>query len=204
MSPKFSHSKIAILILAAGSSSRMGSPKQLLKWGNTTLLNDSITQAANSISDSVFVVLGANYSKVKDSIKNKSVTILINNKWELGLGNSIAYGLNAIQKHNFDGVLLMLADQPQVDTVFLNKLISAFEKGDKSVIATTYKNEGGVPAIFDKSYFNQLASLKGDKGAKLVINKSLADTTLITPSIPITDIDTDEMYEKAKTMLSPN
>lgn len=191
-----SQSKIAILILAAGESKRMGTPKQLLKWGKSTLLNHSITQAVNSKADSVFVVLGANFDTIKDSIDTDDVTVLKYADWKLGMGNSIAFGIQKIWSLAFDGVTLMLVDQPQIDTSFLNKLILEFQQSEKPIIATGYKNGAGVPAVFDKTYFEQLVSLSGKKGGRLLINNNLSNATLITSIDNIADIDTMEAYEK--------
>ena len=181
----------------------MGSPKQLLKWGNSTLLNHSIDQAVASKADEVYLVLGANYEKIISSITEPSVVVFAHTDWRKGMGNTLAFVVNQLKDFEFDGILVMLADQPQVDTSFLNVLISEVELGDKPIVATSYKMEGGVPAIFDKSYFNELTSLLGDIGARLVINKNLVHTTLMTPSTPIIDIDTKKMYEETKSLLSP-
>ncbi len=191
---------VAIIILAAGSSSRMGHSKQLLKWGNTTLLNHSILQASNSEAENVYVVLGANYKEIKASIKNKAVFVLHNPTWEEGMGNSIAFGIKEVASNTYDGVLIMLADQPQVDAVFLNSLIRAFQKREKHIIATSYKNGAGVPALFDKTCFGELTSITGKMGAKSLIKRSMETTKLIVPKNKILDIDTKEMYEKAKSI----
>lgn len=197
MVSKSPSSNIAVLILAAGSSSRMGFPKQLLKWGKTTLLNHSIEQALGSKANSVFVVLGANYEAIMPIIQNKSAVVIKNEGWKSGLGNTISYGVGQILNQDFDGILLMLVDQPQVDTSLLNKLISAFEKSQKRIISTAYKKgTGGVPALFDKSYFKRLLLLSGERGGKQFIENNVSSVLLIEPKNPIKDIDTVEAYEK--------
>ena len=192
-----SKSNIAILLLAAGESKRMGKPKQLLKWGKSTLLNHSIKQAVASKADAVYVVLGANYDQVVASITDPTVTILNHKKWNQGLGSSLGYGVRKLADRNFNGILLMLADQPEVDTSFLNKLISAFEKSQKPIISTAYKKgTGGVPVLFGKSYFKHLLSLSGEIGGKQLIENNVSSALLIEPKNPIKDIDTVEAYEK--------
>lgn len=190
--------KIALLILAAGASSRMGSPKQLLKWGDSTLLNHSINQAINSKAMGVFVVLGANHEIISKSIENTSVSLLENDDWKQGMGNTIAYGITHIQGLDYDGVLLMLADQPQVDTSFLNQLIDTFQSNSKNIIATAYSNGNGVPALFDKLYFKELCAFEGNKGAKSLIQDSLNKVLSISPKAPFLDIDTKEEYKLAR------
>jgi len=189
--------KIAILILAAGASSRMGSPKQLLKWGNSTLLNHSIKQAVNSKANHVFVVLGAHYNAINKTIHNQNITLLPYNDWKLGMGNSIAFGIKNIISLNFDSVLIMLVDQPLVNTEYVNKLIKASISTNKPITATSYPTGVGVPAIFNKQYFNKLADITGEKGAKNLIEQELEKVNLITPKTPLEDIDTPEAYKLA-------
>ena len=188
--------KIAILILAAGASTRMGSPKQLLKWGESTLLNHRIEQAIKSKADNVFVVLGANYHKIKKTINQKSVHILKNDEWEMGMGNSVAFGVKQILTLDFNAVLIMLVDQPLVNKSYLNDLMEACVLTNKPIVATSYPKGVGVPAIFTNVYFNQLAAITGEKGAKELIKQHLENVTTITPKTPIDDIDTKEAYNQ--------
>lgn len=190
------HPNLAILILAAGESKRMGRSKQLLKWGNSTLLNHSIEQATNTNASAVFVVLGANYSAIEKSILNRDINIFKYDDWNLGMGSTIAFGVNQLKNQCFDGFLLMLADQPQIGSSFLNKLIFEFAQGDNPIIATAYNNEAGVPAVFDKSYVGQLLSLSGKRGAMQLINKSTSNVKKIKAEQPVGDIDTIKDYEE--------
>lgn len=189
---------IAIVILAAGASTRMGSPKQLLRWGDNILLMHAVNEAEKSKANEVFVILGANHEKITDKVKPSTATILINNDWELGLGSSIAYGVLHLQNSNklYDGILLMLADQPKVDTNYLNSIIKKFKVGRKQIIATTYDTQFGVPAVFDQIYFKELSKLTGDKGAKNIIEENLAYLTTSSPKSKLIDIDTKEAYDK--------
>ncbi len=189
---------IAIIILAAGSSSRMGQAKQLLPWGGSNLLNHCIIQAKNSNAKEVFVVLGANYEAINTSVKNEPITILRNPGWEKGIGESIAFGVKKIASKKFDGVLIMLADQPQIDIAFLNKLITRFETSPKAIIATGYKNSVGVPAVFNKSYFEDLMNLTGDKGAKQFVELQQYNVLVLSFPTTIVDIDTHKDYLSLK------
>ena len=92
-----SQSNIAIVILAAGASKRMGEPKQLLKWGDTTLINHAINTAVAVNSKEILLVLGAHYELIEKSIENSEVTILNNLHWEKGLGKSIAFAIDYLQ-----------------------------------------------------------------------------------------------------------
>ena len=190
---------IAIVILAAGESSRMGTPKQLLKWENTTLLGHTIETAKALCQTKTIVILGANAERIKPDIKHYQVEVLKNKEWRFGLGNSIAFGVNYILENgsNIDGVLIMLADQPLIDQTYLDTLISAFKAGKQQIIASKYKNQKqGVPVLFDATYFQELTQLNDDKGAKTILQKYSEKVSVINAEKLVSDIDTLEDYER--------
>jgi len=192
-------SHIAIIILAAGASKRMGSPKQLLNWGNSSLLGNTIETALKLNAEEVVVVLGANYIAIKKEINHFPVTILNNEKWQIGLGKSLACGVEYLMSSNLklDGCLITLADQPFIDHKFLKNLISQFSKKKNSIIATSYKDEKyGVPVIFDNFFFDELSALDDDKGAKQILKKYKSDVKALTPQLKNIDIDTIQDYKK--------
>jgi len=187
---------IAILILAAGESKRMGTPKQLLKWKNTTLLGHTI-QVSETLNLKTFVVLGANFEEIKNSISSRSIQILNHENWKNGLGSSIAFGVDYIFKNELDieAILIVLADQPLINSEYLNSMISVFEKGKNQIIASSYKDgKKGVPVLFDKIYFKELAQLSNDKGAKRLIEKYTDKVVLLNAESMVSDIDTLEDY----------
>ena len=164
---------IPIVILAAGASERMGTAKQLLAWGNNTLLGHTIETTLKT-TDDVYVVLGANYSVIKNEIIKFPVTIVRNKDWKSGLGKSIACAADHFLnlKPEVDGVLICLADQPFIDSDFLNTLIQNFTPNTDQILATSYKKDiFGVPVIFDKVYLSELSKLGDDKGAKVLLKK---------------------------------
>lgn len=190
---------IAVLILAAGASSRMGSPKQLLKWGTSTLLGHSIQTVLESQASSGVVVLGAHYKQVKQSIDQFPVTILNNTDWKQGLGKSIACGVLYIMKHlpETEGVLVVLADQPFVDTAHVNTLIESFKPNKKEIIATAYgEGKQGVPVLFDKMYFKMLVKLNDDGGAKRLLKPYNEHVHGVKPPSENLDIDDPEDYKR--------
>lgn len=188
---------IAILILAAGASNRMGVTKQLLPWKHTTLLEHTIETVLKLNIENMFVVLGANIELIHSKIKSYPIEIIHNINWQNGLGSSIACGVKYIQNlaKTSDGVLIVLADQPFIDVTHLNILIESFFNKKSKIVTTSYnKDKEGVPAIFDASYFKELSNLNDDFGAKELIknNKTLS----VKASNKIMDIDTKTEYEK--------
>jgi len=185
-----------IIILAAGSSSRLGSPKQNLVYKGKTLLQRAVDTALASICEPVIVVLGANSEAIRPAIENSGVTIIQNDNWKEGMASSIRAGIGQLQNVSPDikSVILMLCDQPFIDTYLLNMLIMA--KSKHGIITSAYNETVGPPVLFDAIYFNDLLSLKGVEGAKLVIQKYPDMVTEIPFPPGSIDIDTVEDYEK--------
>lgn len=185
---------IAILILAAGSSSRMKTSKQLLPINNNTLLGVAIEHALSTKTKEVFCVLGANYEKINQAINAYDIKVIKNPNYKKGLSTSIIKGIEHIQSYKFDAVLITLADQPKVDSNYLNTLIGTWAKHPEKIIASSYNTAYGVPAIFPKETFKSLLNLKGDKGAKQLLNSELHKVIGIE-SKHLFDIDTLEDYK---------
>lgn len=185
----------AIIILAAGSSSRMGAIKQLLPYKNTTLLGWAINNALETQAKATFCVLGANAEFIKSTIQQYAITTIINSKHKEGLSSSIVVAIENIEKTSFKHILLMLADQPTINTKYLNTLLNASKENPSKIISTDYGKNIGVPAIFPYEYFQDLKKLKGDNGAKTLLRKHLSNVIKIK-KIDLIDIDTKDEYYK--------
>ncbi|MBM1107110.1 nucleotidyltransferase family protein [Aurantibacter crassamenti] len=190
--------EIAILILAAGESIRMGEPKQLLPWKETTLLGNIINEAKLVLPLNINVVLGGNFDAIKNINELKEVNVIYNPNFQQGQGTSISIGINEILKINnsIKAVLILLCDQPLITSQYLKELIVAFTTNTKGIAATKYDNTPGVPAIFHKKYFQELTNLKKDKGAKHTIINNSSDIILVNSNGKEVDIDTKEDYRK--------
>ena len=188
---------IAVLVLAAGTSSRMKDIKQLLKINNKTLLENALETAKNLESATVFCVVGAHAEKIKQETKTANINFILNKNFEKGLSSSIVSGVKYIKNldANFSAILMLLADQPEVNSSYLKKLIKASKKYSNKIIASSYKNIPGVPTIFPKIYFNALVQLKGDKGAKDLLLQNSLEIIKIKSNKIIIDIDSKEDYE---------
>lgn len=186
--------RIAILILAAGESSRMGRPKQLLPWKDATLLDQAIG-TAKQVSKDVFVVLGAHGDLIAEAIKNEPVSIINNKKWSNGLGSSISTGISKIPLDNFSAVLIMLADQPLLSVSFYKQMITTFTSNPCRIVATQYDIKVGVPAIFAVNLATELIQLQQDIGAKYIINTYKKECIVLNPEGTSVDIDTPLDYQ---------
>jgi len=190
--------QIAILILAAGESSRMGEKvKQLLPWKSTTMLGHALDQAKATIADQAYVVLGAFEENIKAAVTIDGNSIIQNLDWSKGIGSSIAAGIKHIQgKQRYDAILIMLCDQPLIDTNYLNKMIGNWKGNPNKIITTRYEKENGVPALFGKEHFEALAMLKDDKGAKTIIDAQSGAILGLNPDGKEIDTDNWEGYQK--------
>ena len=187
-----------VVVLAAGEASRFGSAKQLAGWQNGNMVQHAVAVARELVSNRVFVVLGAHAEAVQKTLNQNPVHIVHNPDWQQGLSTSIRAGIEALPEDT-EAVLLLLCDQPLLDATSLEQLITGWQQQAESIVASEYDHSIGVPAIFPKNYFAQLAALKGDRGAKQIL-MAMRDQVL-TLSIPeaAMDIDTPEELELLKT-----
>ena len=187
----------AIVILAAGPSSRMGSAKQNLVYDGQTLLQRAVKNAL-SVTETVLVVLGANREDIEYSIKDQPVNILYNTNWPEGMATSISLAVEEIQSAylNITSIIFMLCDQPFADADLLQQLIDVSETSDKGIMASEYHNTLGVPALFKQAYFPYLLALKGKEGAKKLLLQHADDVQAIPFPLGEVDIDTLEDFEK--------
>jgi len=184
---------IGIIILAAGESSRMNGSKQLLKIGGESLLRRSVTTALHLHCPTV-TVLGANFQQHKREIGDLNTEIVFNLDWKKGMGNSLKFGLNHLH-HNYptlEGVVIMVCDQPYLNTEVLYKLIKYFEVGH-DIVASSYRDTLGVPVLFGRDYFKELTKIPDEKGAKYLLKKYESYPVQFPEGA--TDIDTDEDWD---------
>lgn len=191
--------KTGVIILAAGSSSRLGQPKQLLEFNGKTLLEIAVEAAQKSLAQSCILVLGANANLISERVVHLKVDQVINENWENGMASSMQKGLKYLmEKSASDQVILMLSDQPFVDSNILNSLIKNKINTNSEIIACSYNGTFGVPVLFTKKYFPELLSLTGNDGAKKLVMAHQDDLHTIDFPKGAIDIDTMEDYLKLK------
>jgi molybdenum cofactor cytidylyltransferase len=184
-------SRTGVLILAAGNSSRLGHPKQLLPYRGKTLLTHTVSETLEAGLNPVVVVTGAFHTEVKESLYGQSIDIIFNPAWEEGMASGIVAGLsNILLLHpDVDAVIVTVCDQPFISSELLSQLVSTFDMSGKGIIACAYADSVGTPVLFGRSYFEQLLALSGSEGAKKLLKRYPAD--LATIAFPGGDIDID-------------
>jgi molybdenum cofactor cytidylyltransferase len=190
----------AIILLAAGASTRMGRPKLLLMYGSRSFLRHAAEVAAASVCRPIIVVLGAYADQLQSEIDDFPVRSVINDRWADGMGSSIQVGVGALKTYdradNTEALVLMLCDQPCVTAAVINDLVTAYHSNGKGIIASEYGGTLGVPALFGRQYFAELATMSGPAGAKHIIAAHASDVVPVPFPKGITDIDTPEDYRQ--------
>lgn len=164
--------KLGIVLLAAGGSSRLGSPKQLLPYRGTSLVRYAAVTAMISEHPAV-AVLGAYAEEVRRELCDLSIDSVVNPDWEKGIGTSVAKGVAAIRKNypDLEAVILLLCDQPGITPETIATLSERYRQTGMPIVASAYDGTLGVPALFGFEMFGELLSLEGDRGAKCLIEK---------------------------------
>jgi molybdenum cofactor cytidylyltransferase len=186
----------AIIILAAGSSSRMGRPKQLLPYNGKSLLEHAVDTANDADANPVIVVLGANAALLEKEIDEKKVRIVENIEWKEGMASSVRCGITTLLNiaPSSDAVIIMVCDQPFVSSSFLNDLIAAQKNTGKAIVTSQYETAIGPPALFHRSIFPELMKLKGDAGARKIMEQRSNDIATVLFKKGDIDIDTEADY----------
>lgn len=166
-----SERRIASVILAAGASRRLGQPKQLIQIAGESLLRRTARLALQTECGPVFVVLGFEAERMKPELKGLAVQMLMNPAWPEGMGSSLRCGVQAAQACGAEGVLLLVCDQPRLTVEHLRSLLAPHGEAGAAITASEYAGQAGVPAVFAAGFFPELLQIRGDRGARQVIER---------------------------------
>jgi molybdenum cofactor cytidylyltransferase len=191
---------IGVLLLAAGSSSRLGRPKQLLEYNGQTLLQHSLQAVRSSNVYRIVVVVGAKAEIIKRHVEAADVHVVENRAWQEGMASSIRCGVIAFTEiiPDAEGVILMVCDQPFVTASLLNELIAVHQNSGKLIVTCSYAGTFGPPTLFHKRLFGELLRLTGDTGARSILRQQANDVEVVLFPEGTQDIDTEAEYEQIK------
>jgi molybdenum cofactor cytidylyltransferase len=187
---------ISAILLAAGQSKRMGELKQLMPFGQSTIVEQAVDNLLGSAVDEVIVVVGYKAEDVIKAIAAKPIKLVINPDYEQGMSTSIIAGLKLV-RGKVQGVMLAMGDQPLVDSQTINRLIEEFYNHDKGIAVPTYQGRRGHPIIFAIKYKKQLLKLRGDVGGRQIIKDhpdDVLEVAVDSESI-VADFDTTDDYQ---------
>ena len=185
-----------IVILAAGSSSRLGRAKQLLFYHGKSLIQHVVNEALVAQINPVAVVTGANAETISQTLDNYPVALVYNKNWAQGMATGIATGIRHLlsDRADLESVVIAVCDQPFVSSQLLLQLHDTWKQSGKDIVACAYKNTVGTPVLFSSKYFDELMHLRGDSGAKKLLQiYSDSVATIPFPEGNI-DIDTEDDY----------
>ena len=191
---------IANLVLAAGSSSRLGRPKQLEPWGNTTLLGAVLEAASTMGSEETWVVLGAKHEQILAEADLSKCKVVINHEWRSGMAGSLRVGLDALQRHSAaTAALILLGDQPNIPAETAMRLREAYQPGVTPAVVPRYRYTNANPVLVDRSLWRRLMMIEGDRGAMPVLATHPEWVTEVWfPHLPPEDVDNQEDVERLR------
>ncbi len=186
--------RFGAVILAAGASTRMGSPKQLLELDGLPLVVRAVEAALASPAWPVVVVLGAHTEKIRPALARLPVLIAENPAWSEGMAASIRAGVTTLRQFSraLDGVLVALCDQPAFSADVIAQLLAAQRATGRSIVAARYGGRHGAPALFTREHFDTLAHLTGEEGARALLNGDPTRVAAVELPTLATDLDTPD------------
>ncbi len=192
----FEASDYAIIILAAGNSSRLGQPKQLLKYRDKTLIRYITEAAVETLGSNVIVVTGSNAALIEAEISDLTIYQAHNDGWQAGMASSIVTGITKLLTLNQQpkGAILAVSDQPFVTAALFRDTILSSIENRFGIVASAYDQTAGTPVFFSSSYFSRLLTLTGAEGAKKLLRKFEDDVMTVPFPLGNIDIDTPEDY----------
>ena len=190
---------ISAIVMAAGESKRMGKIKQLLPFGDSTIIEQVVSNILESNVTEVIVVLGHRAERIAPRIAGKPLKIVLNQDYHRGISSSIKCGVNHACESN--AVMIFLGDQPLIGKEIINELIEEFARSKHNIVVPVYNGRRGHPVIFAAKYRPELSRLAGDIGARKIIEAHTEDVLEVEADSEgiITDIDTENDYHPHST-----
>ncbi len=184
----------AVVVLAAGGSSRLGRPKQLIAWRGGTLLAHAARTALATELGPVIVMLGAHLEECRRALLDVPVEIVPHPQWTDGIGRTIAAAVAhvALIHPGADAILVTTCDQPHVTVDDLVAIANARRDAGRRMAAAAYAGTIGVPAVFAHSMFEELRKLQGDRGAGALLRHWRAEVVKVRCEGAAYDVDTEK------------
>lgn len=194
------------IVLAAGMSSRFGRPKQLMALGGKTVLEWILSACLDSRLESIYLILGYAYQEIKktisEKIKDPRLNILVNQNYRKGQSTSLQTGIREI-RNTHPSAMFILGDQPFIDSKTINHLLACFWASEKNICVPFFQKKRGNPVIFNALFYDKINNIRGDIGARGIIEDHpdhILRVPVMRPSF-FHDIDTKKDFEKAQSLI---
>lgn len=192
--------RVAAVILAAGQSARMGEPKQLLRVGDTTILERTLENVRGTAVDEIVLVLGFATDKIRHQIPARlldDVTVVVNENFGQGMATSLRMGLSAVRVRA-SAALIVLADQPFVRPATIDRIVEHYRSSGEEIIIPCYKGQRGNPVLLDRAIFAEAMALEGDTGCRAIFANHPAGVLEVDVDDQgvVLDIDSRDEYER--------
>lgn len=190
--------KWGVMILAAGEASRMGKPKMLLPYKDTTILNHIVNEVIALSPHAIKIITGHYHELICQAIVTQQASLVYNPDYKNGMSSSIQIGLTEMQKEcpSLGFVIIVVSDQPFLNRFIVKNLIHQQMLSQKGIVAASYNGIIGTPVLISAPYFEHLYNLVGDKGARVILQQFPYDVATINFELGELDIDTEEDYKR--------
>ncbi len=199
--------EVAVVILAAGMSTRMGKPKQILPLAGKPMVVHTARRARSSKAERCLAVIGPERETMEAALERVIDEVVINENFAAGQGTSIATAITYLIETDdlfgpCDAAVFVLGDQPGIQTKVIDRVIDAWNRG-AGIVMAQYADRAGHPVLFDRQFWSELAALEGDEGGKSVIARHSADVVYVTVEghSPM-DVDTDMDWRRLQELWS--
>jgi molybdenum cofactor cytidylyltransferase len=199
------NARVSAIILAAGTSTRMGRAKQLLPLGGTTVLAHTIENVHAATLDEIVLVLGASAEAIRRQLPQSllpCLKVVINPAYREGMASSLREGLSQVSPRS-NAALIILGDQPFIQTQTLHQIIDGYHRAAAQIVIPSYQGNRGNPVLLDRSVFSEVMALEGDTGCRAIFMNHLDTILKLEVEDPgiLFDIDSQDDYERSKQLL---
>ncbi len=190
--------KVAAIILAAGESSRLGRPKQLLDWFGKPFIKQLVDITHEADLSPVIVVTGSGREAIENAIQDSQVVIAYNENWQNGQSSSMQTGCKALERYDVDAFIIFLCDQPQVPVELVQRMIAEAQRDDLDIVATSVQGKICPPTLFKTNCIDGIMTLQGDQGGRALFKSYKTQILDWQDARLLQDSDTEEDYIKLK------
>ena len=192
--------RVSAVILAAGTSSRMGQAKQLLALGESTVLAQTLAHVQAAALHEIILVLGASAEAIRRQLPSaQQLKIVVNQVYQQGIASSLRTGLSAVDPHS-DAALIILGDQPFIRPQTLDRIVEEYRRSQAQIVIPVHQGQRGNPVLLDSSVFAEVMALQGDVGSRAIFAKHLDRTVNVEleDKAILLDLDDPADYQRLK------